>query len=279
MSPTSHPTASPSRSPTETPTVSPTLSPSSSPSSSPTESVCAYPYQVDPTIANFPGYLATHFLVAVNEDNVGSAKWVPENGFFFIHLVDYNDDGIIDEISFSGTLVNTGFGDIGNVNKTLEIEFKASKPVNFTQCGSLGGTGDLTCPKCELSVCNNDEFLDWTFYKKVEGKIYGEDISTLVSSRSGDDICNITSVGLPLIQLGQSGNVKNLKLGLSTWLNCEGDQAPGANFRHTSDINIDIRPCVTDSPSMAPTLSPTETPTLRPTSSPTQYEDIVGFDL
>ena len=193
-------------------------------------------------------YLNEHFLVAVDESNKPTAKWVPVDETIPIFFADTDNDGWVDEIVFNGTLINTGFAGSPGENKTLQIEFKATGMVPFEECSQQGANGTLDCPKCEFSFCEStkEPFRYWKYFTDVHGRIYGDDISSLFNSTTPTmDECNMTIEELPLAQLGKSGaNAKDHFFGLSTWVRCEGDQDPGENDIHTADINIDILPCL-----------------------------------
>lgn len=238
---------------------------------------CAYPYCPDEDVSKSSGYLAEHFLVAVNSDNLGTAKWVPEDGYLPVFLEDFDNDGVIDQLTFSGTLINTGFLNPSHQNQTLEVNFVASDPVSFASCSLEGGIGSLDCPKCELGLCDGGQpYVNWTFFKNIQGAISGDDV-TKISNNLEDGICRLNVTDLPLIQLGRDGgNAKNFKFGLSGWINCDGDPAPGLEERHVADFNIDIRKCYTPEPTSSPTSTPSEAPSRMPTMSPTLSPSLRG---
>ena len=211
--------------------------------------MCVYPYCPDQTVANNTGYLAEHALVAVNTDNIGRFKWVPQMGYIPAVVGDYDEDGLYDSISFSGWLVTTGFKNPPPGNNSLYIEFSATNPTSFASCSLQGGSGPLNCPKCEYGLCDEgNPFEDYTFFQNATGKISGDGLSLLDPSLPGTE-CIINIFKLPLPQLGiNGGNAKNFKLGFSVWFNCDGGLEAGDNELHIGDINIDIKPCPYDDP-------------------------------
>lgn len=179
----------------------------------------------------------------MNSANIGTAKWVPEMSYLPIYLYDNDKDGVYDEIIMKGILVNSGYLDNSGQNRSLELYLRISGPVGFDSCSDEGGTGDQICPKCENTLCSGNTFLNWTYYTMAEGYLKGDGLPFVTSTPLPGGVCNLTTEGLPLVQLGKGANSKNDQLGLSTWLNCEGDPSPGSGFLHTSDININIREC------------------------------------
>lgn len=207
--------------------------------------MCVYPYCPDAYIENTTGYMAEHALVAVNGDNEGMYKWVPEHGYLYAYIDDYDDDGLMDGIYFKGMLYNTGFNAPGDINNTLYIDFAANNPVSFDSCALHGGTGSMNCPKCELGLCDSGApYENYTYFTNVTGMVFGDDLSKITQVPLPGNICRINVKGLPLPQLGYyGGNAKNYKYGFSVWFNCDGGVEAGETEVHVADINLDIKPC------------------------------------
>uniref|UniRef100_A0A7S3UYL4 Uncharacterized protein n=1 Tax=Aplanochytrium stocchinoi TaxID=215587 RepID=A0A7S3UYL4_9STRA len=92
--------------------------------------------------------------------------------------------------------------------------------------------------------------------------------------------CTLDITNLPLAQFycsdlddpfnayGYGVNAKNLHCGFASWFNCAEDlEALGGEnlFQHTGDLNFDILPCATHTPTFSP-VKPTPVPTPVPTS-------------